>query len=394
MAGKFNVRAALTVIVLAWCAGAQAQAQQAHPASHRQILVATREQGAATEAAQSTHSAAILDATRMGSPLVLDKDWRVGITSNPAAAQPGFDDSDWKLRNAGDSLDEVTNLDEPNGGRTGDKFSGLKDNGGRTFVWFRMHIKLAPDHGPVNLLIELPVSQSWAIGSSGLGVDVFANGKEIQPEGPHGNAVERYQEISRIYDLGITSSETNLTLVVRTLYFPVGLTAYTNFFTVHTLSMGNPKDLNEQLQVWSAKGLFERVPLLVDSILLAVLSVFLLALYFAQKGHPEYLWLALHELVQAPIGFIALAGGSAHLDQLWYAAMIMQLVAISAYLYFEFLIAFLSLRRRWYIVALRYTAPILALIGPTMVLVGHGSIVGVEAGAGRVRSGAEDSADG
>lgn len=310
---------------------------------------------------------------------MLNKDWRVGITANPAAAQPGFDDSAWKLRNAGDSLDEVTDLDQPNGGPTADRFAGLKDNGPRPFVWFRMHVRLAPDHGPIDLLIELPVSQSagMTIGAGGLGVDVFANGKEIQPQGPHGNAVGRFQEISRIYDLGVPSSDTELTLAVRTFYIPVGLMAYTNFFSLHTLSLGNPNDLNQALQIWSARGLFERVPRLVDSVLLAVLSVFLLALYFTQKGHPEYLWLALHELVQAPIGFIELAGSSAHLDQLWYAAMVLQLVAISAYLYFEFLIAFLSLRRRWYIVGLRYTAPILALVGPTMVLVGHGTIVGV-----------------
>ena len=55
----------------------------------------------------------------------------------------------------------------------------------------------------------------------------------------------------------------------------------------------------------------------------------------------------------------------------------LQLVFISAYLYFEFLVAFLALRRRWYIKALRYTAPILAFIGPTILLVGHNKAIGV-----------------
>jgi hypothetical protein len=379
LAGKFNVRAALVGMVLAWCAGVQTQAQQTHPAHRREVLVEIRGHASATGAAQAANAVGILDAAQMGSPLVLNKDWRVGITANPAAAQPGFDDSTWKLRNAGDSLDEVTDLDQPNGGPTADKFAGLKDNGPRPFVWFRMHVRLAPNHGPIDLLIELPVSQSagMTIGEGGLGVDVFANGKEIQPQGPHGNAVGRYQEISRIYDLGVPSSDTELTLAVRTFYIPVGLMAYTNFFRTHTLTLGSPADLDEDLQMWSARGLFERVPRLVDSVLLAVLSVFLLALYFTQKGHPEYLWLALHELIQAPIGFIELAGSSAHLDQLWYAAFITQLVAISAYLYLEFLIAFLSLRKRWYIVALRYTAPILAGLGPTFLMVGHSTVAGV-----------------
>ncbi len=98
-------------------------------------------------------------------------------------------------------------------------------------------------------------------------------------------------------------------------------------------------------------SLFERLPRIINAILLTALAAFLFALYFAQKGHREYLWLALHELVQAPVAFIDLAGSTANLDQLWYAAAMIELVLISAYLYFEFLISFLALRSRWYITA-------------------------------------------
>ena len=72
-----------------------------------------------------------------------------------------------------------------------------------------------------------------------------------------------------------------------------------------------------------------------------------------------------------------LGGSSAKLDSLWYAAIVLQLVLISAYLYFEFLVSFLSLSRRWYIRWLRYTAPILAGVGPTLLMVGHSSATGV-----------------
>jgi HAMP domain-containing protein len=55
---------------------------------------------------------------------------------------------------------------------------------------------------------------------------------------------------------------------------------------------------------------------------------------------------------------------------------------ISIYLYFEFLIAFLALhpkRRwvRWFIRLLRYTSPILAAVGPTLLFVGHNRAIGV-----------------
>ena len=113
-----------------------------------------------------------------------------------------------------------------------------------------------------------------------------------------------------------------------------------------------PQDLEESLGLWSVSTLFERLPRLVIAILLLFLSVFLVTLYFTQKGHPEYLWLALHELVQVPIGIIDQAGSSARLDNIWYGGLYLQLVFVSAYLYFEFLVAFLALKRRWYIKAL------------------------------------------
>jgi len=59
--------------------------------------------------------------------------------------------------------------------------------------------------------------------------------------------------------------------------------------------------------LWSVHSLFERLPRLIDALLLVVLSLFLLTLYVTQKGHIEYLWLALYEALQAPIAFVELA---------------------------------------------------------------------------------------
>lgn len=249
----------------------------------------------------------------------------------------------------------------------------------RRYAWFRLHLKLAPNHGPLALLVELPVSQttSYALGSPGMNPDVFANGRKIEPQGPNGDDPQHYQQISRIYNLDVTPADTSLTLAIRTIYIPSGYGSYTSFFDHHKLSLGDPGDLGRELNLWSDHNLMERIPRLVYSGLLAVLAIFLFALYFAQKGHIEYLWLALHELVQAPIGFIELAGSSGRLDILWYAALALQLVLVSAYLFFEFLVAFLSLRRRWYIVALRYSAPVLALVGPMLLMIGRGRAVGV-----------------
>jgi hypothetical protein len=328
-----------------------------------------------SQPAAKSSSGTTFDATNLGTPLVLDKNWRVGITADPAAATPAFDDSPWALREAKGSIADVPEESER------EEEAGPQKHRERPSAWFRLHVKLAPQHGPVALLIELPVSPSTSMdmgtGGTGADVDVFANGTLIRPEGPNGDEAAHYQPISRIYKLNLDPAETSLTLVVRTLHIPFGLSAYTHFFATRTLRLGSPEDLNRSLELWSANTLFERLPRLVNSILLVFLSIFLFALYFTQKGHIEYLWLALHELLQAPIGFIELGGSTAYIDQLWLAAMILQLLFISAYLYFEFLISFLSLRRRWYITLLRYTAPILAGVAPSLLLVGHNRFVGL-----------------
>ncbi|HEV2486463.1 MAG TPA: PP2C family protein-serine/threonine phosphatase [Terracidiphilus sp.] len=376
----------LSVALAAICWTMQLLAQAAHPHPGHfpdVLLVPHRQSGPAPSKGPST-PATIFDATSLGSPLLLDKGWRVGITADTSAAAPEFDDSAWATRDAQSTMEDVPDENQTAGSSGPDKKIRNPASNQRRFAWFRLHIKLAPNHGPLSLLIELPVSQntSLGIGSTGPGVDVFANGKPVNPEGPHADAPQHYQQISRIYDLTVAPSETSLILVVRTLYIPFGYSSYTSFFANRSLHLGNRDDLNRSLDLWSAQSLFERLPPLVDSILLVVLALFLLALFFAQKGHIEYLWLALHELLQAPIGFVELAGSSARLDSLWYAAVVLQLVLVSAYVYFEFLIAFLALRPkkwyvRWHIKILRWTAPILAGVGPTLLLVGHSQAIGV-----------------
>ena len=158
-----------------------------------------------------------IDASDLGATLILDKGWRVGITADPWAAAPGFDDSAWVVRDAKPGIEEVP---EPGGqghGR-GDRVQVQNSHDAtpptqgdhRRYAWFRLRLKLAPNHGPVALLIELPVSQSATMGinQSGPGVDVFANGQQIKPEGPHADSSQHYQQITRLYNLNVPASET------------------------------------------------------------------------------------------------------------------------------------------------------------------------------------------
>jgi hypothetical protein len=349
----------------------QLAAQQPPPHPPLEHLLLPHAHAAPAPANPQHTPEAVFDATGLGSPLLLDKGWRVGITANPAAAAPDFDDSAWAIRNARESFDEVPDEDHTAGAPDSDPNSGHPNGHQRPFAWFRLHLKLAPNHGPVVLIIELPPSENSSTGPELLSADVFANGRRIQPEGPHGDAPERYQQISRIYNLNLDPSETSLTLAVRTLYFPFGYGAYTGFFANRKIRLGNREDLDRSLELWSGHNLSVRIPRLVNAILLTVLALFLFALYLTQKGHIEYLWLALNELLLAPVACAELAASTAYLDHLWYQAIVLQLLMATAYLYFEFLVAFLSLRRRWYIRLLRFSAPIMAGIGPLMILGAH-----------------------
>lgn len=372
-------RIILGMAILFWGGAMQLVAQQPHP--HHPLDEASRSHGHLPPAPPLVPRSLVVpfDASSLGSPVTLDKNWRVGVSGNPAAASPDFDDSSWAVRDAQGTFPDVNDEDRGDGARTPPDDADPPKGQQRPFAWFRLHVKLAPNHGPVSMLMLLPVSLNTSMNPAAqvLSVDVFANGKPIQPQGPNADDPERFQQISRIYNLDIPPSQTSLTLVVRTIFVPFGLAAYTNFFSNRTLRFGNPDDLSRELELWSNQTIFERLPRLVNAILLTVLAIFLLALYFSQKGHIEYLWLAFYELLQAPIGFVDLAGSSARLDRWWYLAIIVQLVVISAYLYFEFLVSFLALRRRWYIRLLRNTAPILAALGPALLLLGHSRVMGL-----------------
>jgi phosphoserine phosphatase RsbU/P len=320
------------------------------------------------------------DAEAIGSPVALDRNWRLGIDASSEPAKPDFDDSAWPERDAKQALAEVneSNADKANdddkGPQDGHPHGAHDGSHHHPFAWFRIHIQLPANHGPLAVLVRLPVSRNTQIsfGSQAIGMDLFANGKQITPEGPNGAAPEAFQQISRIYPIDIPADETSLTLAVRIPFVPFGLDAYTGFFANRTFYLGERSDLNSHLDLWRHAVIFERLPQIVDNGLRLILALFLLALFWTQRDHPEYLWLGLHLLMVVPLAYIDLIGSSAQMDKLLMAALVCQCLLISAYFYFEFLVSFLYLRKRWYIVGLRYSSPLLLTLSPLIIMVHSG----------------------
>ncbi len=329
----------------------------------------------------------IIDGSALGSPIVLNRNWRLGIAKGDSPAQPDFDDSEWPTRDAREALAEVNEPDEDSDGHPHDRGPGGKADGqqstdgkggrqpgGRPFAWFRIHIQVPEHHGPLAVLVRLPVTRNarFTVGPESVGMDLFANGKEMVAEGPNGAAPEGFQKISRLYPLNLPEGESKLTLAVRIPFVPFGMDAYTGFFATRTFILGQKEDLVSHLDLWNHALLFERLPSLVDSGLRALLAVFLLALFWTQRDHAEYLWLGLHLVVLAPLSYMGYVVSTARAEQLSMTGLLFELLLISAYFYLEFLVAFLSLRRRWYIRALRYSAPLLLTFGPLFLAMRHG----------------------
>ncbi len=335
------------------------------------------------------------DASALGTPLALDHNWRLGIQSGTDPSKPDFDDSAWPIRDAKDALAEINTPEDdkdqdetpeaPNAPKPPDapnsssaktgNYDSTHPHHGRPFAWFRIHVQLPPHHGPLALYVRLPITRNSnvAVGSQSIWMDVYANGQAITPEGPNGARLEQYQQISRIYPIDVPDSVTSLVIAVRMPYFNFGINSYTAFFANRTFVLGQKADLVDHLALWQHGMLFERLPTAVDNGMKFVLGIFLLALFWTQRDRREYLWLALHLITIAPLCCLDIAGSNGLIESGKMAAGIFSLLLLGAYFYFEFLIAFLALRRRWYSQLMRWTSPVLLTPAPLLFYIHNGT---------------------
>lgn len=322
----------------------------------------------------------VFDATEMGAPVTLDRNWRLGIATGTDPAQVDFDDSKWPMRNASDVLDEVDesaadrdeNAPQPGGGNGA--ATPHPHHHGRPYAWFRLKVKLPTQHPPLALMVEVPVTRSSqvAVFSGDIGMNLYLDGKQIFPVNLEGRPADPLEQVTRLYPVEIPANETVMTLAVQVPFTPVGLDAYTGFFAHRTFVLGAASDLPSHVQVWRDRMLMERLPTLVDSGLKVLLAVFLLALFWTQRDHREYLWLGVHLVFVAPLAFVGYAGSMGEQSQKVVFAATVQLLLVSAYFYFEFLYSFLYLKRRWYVVAMRFSSPLLLSFAPLLMNIQKG----------------------
>ena len=105
-------QAILRAAVMAVCVAAQAGAQST-PKRLTPLLPRIAAHGRGKIAAKDEPRPAIIfDASGLGSSLVLDNGWRVGISSDSSAALADYDDSGWATRSATAFMEDVPEEDD------------------------------------------------------------------------------------------------------------------------------------------------------------------------------------------------------------------------------------------------------------------------------------------
>ncbi|MFZ0632618.1 MAG: PP2C family protein-serine/threonine phosphatase [Acidobacteriaceae bacterium] len=274
------------------------------------------------------------DATHWKSGTVdLDQGWSEHDGDNPAWAKADFDDSGW----------ETVGLDDMGAAQPG-------------WHWFRLHVKLAPGHPHMHLLLA---------GGDGT-YELYINGEKA--DGP--NLLPLW-DVRRPTEqvIAIPDDATELELALRThaprlyrfYHLPLFLTA----------ALGTPDAIENERAALESARLYSAVPTTAINLVVILAGLAALALYRAQRGHAEYRWLGLYLLLlgisnglafTSQAGSIALAWNDFVGDPLIYAFTILQI---------EFTFSFAGQRvgRAWRIYEWLLPAPlilqVLTLMGKT-----------------------------
>jgi hypothetical protein len=252
--------------------------------------------------------------------------WRTQDGDNPAWAQPGFDDRDWK----------PVELDEMGGAQPG-------------WHWFRLHVTLAPGHDHMHLLLA---------GGDGA-YELYINGEKAAGPKllPFYGVTRPTEQVIPLPDGTndlVLALRTHATLTYRFYHLPLFLTA----------AMGTPGAIENERAALESARLYTAIPSTAINLMVILAGIAALALYRAQRGHAEYRWLGLYLLLlgisnglafNSQAGVIPLAWNDCLGDPLIYAFTILQI---------EFTFSFAGQRvgRGWRIYEWLLPSPLILLI--------------------------------
>ena len=197
-----------------------------------------------------------VDATKWLSGTVdLNVGWRTQAGDDLAWAQTNFDDSAWQT-------EELDNL-------------GAAQPEPR---WFRLHVKLAPNHPHAQLLVV-----------GGVGVyAAYVNGALTDAQLEPWYALKRPVETV----IALPDGVNEYTIALRTHAIPTYTLWHLPLFL--TAAVGTPDAIENERVNFESQRLYQALPSLAINALLLLAGLAAFALYLSQRDHAEYLWLGLY----------------------------------------------------------------------------------------------------
>jgi sigma-B regulation protein RsbU (phosphoserine phosphatase) len=200
-----------------------------------------------------------VDATHTGEPVALDQGWRFHSGDDPQWSSPTFDDSNWQ------SFD-------PQSGMSDQRFTSMQG-----FVWLRIHVRLAPGHVPLSLLLD-------RVGNT---YQVFANGKSIGNYGHFGSLFGYLLPATRVFPLGDAAPGDTAVLALR---FWAPQHRSIAIIRPHTVWIGPVKAIDSLHTAISSTEVIFQFDDIVVGLLGLLIGCGLICLFLAERPHREYLW--------------------------------------------------------------------------------------------------------
>ncbi len=185
--------------------------------------------------------------------------WSAHLGDDPAYASQNFDDSAWPVI----SMTRAAFPDTLMQGRS---------------RWFRKHIVLPSDSGPIDLLLT-SLSGSY---------EVYVDGRLVSP--PIGSSLSWRKAVTSIYPLR-TAADPNLREVEVAIRSHIRVTPFTGTLRFYFAAIASPPVAEAEKTASDGAVLGARIFNLAVNIVLLIAGLLLLTLYLQQPGHREYFWL-------------------------------------------------------------------------------------------------------
>ena len=189
-----------------------------------------------------------------------DDGWRVQLGDNPAYAAPNFDDSSWQLIAFGNDLPE----------------SLLKGHS----RWFRKRIALPAQAGPIDLLL---------IGTQGT-FEIYLDGERVGAPILSSLRWRKGQELIFPLRTAGGSGRNSVEVAIRSHHYDFEFSDILNF---KAATIGTPAALEIAARAHQGTRVGKLVFPIAIMVAMTLAALLLLALFYQQRAHREYLWLGL-----------------------------------------------------------------------------------------------------